>query len=677
MTHLPDEPTLRGRLTGAAERIGERLVRGALRSEHGCTWQLMRPPLDATGPAAPLPEPANGALYGGTAGIAVFLAELHRAAPDPELERTARGALRFALREGAAMPDTRFGLYNGRVGIAYAAMRAGPLLGLDLRAEAEAVLRPLAGNEQRDGGLDVIAGAAGAIPTLLRLAGQLDPDLAAGMALRLGEHLRELAIRLPDGWSWGAGPVVVRGLCGFSHGSSGMAHAFLELHRHTGDGGYRYAAEQALLYERGLFSPGHGNWPDLRHRELGEAFGAGQVDALARRLRAGDGWTAQTPGYKRFWCHGAPGIGLARLRAYQRLGAPVYLDEARIAINTTIESLSDPLPNYSLCHGLFGNCETLLLGAEVLGDPALREHAVRCALRGIERYEDAGRPWPCGTLDGASDPGLLLGEAGIGLFLLRLADPRIESVLLVAPPDDAPSARPADDDGYQRARVSAVREHFGRTLSRFAALGVGVEALLPPPADGDAPAVSDVAAAYASLRARIDAEADPARRELLEDAFRVDGERYALLASITDYADEFMQSLARRPAEEVDWDAGRFRLTPRTRVVETRFDWQGWRPAGGGGPERRDAARVLHRTQGQVAESPLSPLAAAVLRVLEEPATVGEAAAAIAEALAGAPGPAERQWLRGQVREQLATAYRTGLIEEVRPRADPVHHAGE
>src|SRR5436853_4555035 len=69
-------------------------------------------------------------LYGGTSGIALFLAQLHAATGDPAPGKVALGAVRQALSRLDARPDrNRLGLYGGRVGIGLAAARVGSLLG--------------------------------------------------------------------------------------------------------------------------------------------------------------------------------------------------------------------------------------------------------------------------------------------------------------------------------------------------------------------------------------------------------------------------------------------------------------------------------------------------------------------------------------------------------------------
>ena len=83
-------------------------------------------------------------------------------------------------------------------------------------------------------------------------------------------------------------------------------------------------------------------------------------------------------------------------------------------------------------------------------------------------------------MGGVSDPGLLLGEAGIGMFLLRLARPEVPSVLFITAPDaSAAQGGRAGAEGYAEARSRVVEEHFGRTLRLFRALGVDTDAAVP------------------------------------------------------------------------------------------------------------------------------------------------------------------------------------------------------
>jgi hypothetical protein len=75
--------------------------------------------------------------------------------------------------------------------------------------------------------------------------------------------------------------------------------------------------------------------------------------------------------YSVAWCHGAAGIALARLRAYELTQLPVLKHEAEVALETTFVHteavLRSGAGSYSLCHGLLGNAETLETGYRILG----------------------------------------------------------------------------------------------------------------------------------------------------------------------------------------------------------------------------------------------------------------------------------------------------------------------
>ena len=74
----------------------------------------------------------------------------------------------------------------------------------------------------------------------------------------------------------------------------------------SGDHRYLAAAGQAIAYESLLLSPDEGNWPDLRDFSMLQDVAAGRAP-----LR-----------YMVGWCHGAPGIGLARLSSLDLFDSP-------------------------------------------------------------------------------------------------------------------------------------------------------------------------------------------------------------------------------------------------------------------------------------------------------------------------------------------------------------------
>jgi lantibiotic modifying enzyme len=88
--------------------------------------------------------------------------------------------------------------------------------------------------------------------------------------------------------------------------------------------------------------------------------------------------------------------------------------------------------NHSLCHGDQGNIELLTRVADTLDEPELATRAASVAVRVLDAIERNG--WQCGLPLGVESPGLMMGLAGIGYGLLRLAEPTTPSILLLEGP---------------------------------------------------------------------------------------------------------------------------------------------------------------------------------------------------------------------------------------------------
>jgi lantibiotic biosynthesis protein len=193
-----------------------------------------------------------------------------------------------------------------------------------------------------------------------------------------------------------------------------MGLALFELYSATGRRDFLEIARGAFAFEDALFDPVNGNWPDLR-RDL------------------------ERPTFARSWCHGAPGIALARLKAGmldQELREN-YHTRARFAIATTLGAIEENLvPAWSdatLCHGLAGLGEIVWIAGLMLDDPTYRDRALDLGRALINRHS-ASEEWPSGVPSRGPNPSLMLGIAGIGYWLLRLHDPeQVPSVLLVNP----------------------------------------------------------------------------------------------------------------------------------------------------------------------------------------------------------------------------------------------------
>ena len=391
----------------AAVETGRALCRDAYWHHDLCNWAGITPDPNADTEALATSEcrTLGPDLYSGTGGIALFLAQLNAAVPSVELRRTALAAMRHALVCASdPPPHLRFGLYTGWSGITLAALRVGRLLrDDDTLAGAYELARRLVSRVARGAKResDLLSGRAGEIIGLLLLWREFGWSEALDVAIRLGHQLLRGARNAATGYSWASVNIPrKRNLTGLSHGTAGVGLALLELGAASGDTQFRAAAIRAFEYERHHFDPNAQNWPDFRQAGSGRS----RVFASA-------------------WCNGAPGIALSRLRAWRILHDEVSREEAVIAFQTTRGLVRRALdardPGFSLCHGLAGNADVLLEATGLLGEEWSGSL--------IEEVAAHASP-PPGT------PGLMLGQAGVGYFYLRVADPRaVPTVLLIAP----------------------------------------------------------------------------------------------------------------------------------------------------------------------------------------------------------------------------------------------------
>jgi type 2 lantibiotic biosynthesis protein LanM len=393
-------------LLALACQAADRLVERSFANEREAHWLT----LDYRDPNGWQVVPAIPDLYRGLPGIAFFLGYLGAATGQARYTDVARKALAAQTQQIASDPTavSGVGAFNGWGGVIYTLAHLGRLWNDDaLLDEAESYARRLPELIAQDEMLDLIAGSAGALCSLLASGVGSDATLLA-----CGERLLAKAEPQQRGLGWRMPLAGDRALAGISHGAAGIALALLRLYGRTGDERFRAAATGGMEFERALFSEAEQNWPDLR---MGAADG----------IDAGDGGDGHH--YMLAWCHGAPGIGLARIAGLQWVDDAEVRREIAAAVHST---LGDGFgENHSLCHGDLGNLELLFAAARLDHDAGLEAEAWRIAGGIADNIRTGG--WLFGLPGSIETPGLMTGLAGVGYGLARLARPDFFPNLLI------------------------------------------------------------------------------------------------------------------------------------------------------------------------------------------------------------------------------------------------------
>ena len=208
-----------------ARDCGEHLLQAARRTEHGLTATSRRD------------------VYGGDAGVALFLVDLHAATGEKRWSEAAGKLLAHALALDRGR-DVDPGLYTGTAGLGQVCLDAWRATADD-RFLNEA--RECAARLHKAGpytATDIISGAAGTGIFLLNLHAATKEEHHLREARAAGDYLVGTAVRKGGVASWpvrpGRGTATYLGL---SHGAAGIGYFLLHLHRATQESAYRGLAE--------------------------------------------------------------------------------------------------------------------------------------------------------------------------------------------------------------------------------------------------------------------------------------------------------------------------------------------------------------------------------------------------------------------------------------------------
>jgi lantibiotic modifying enzyme len=223
------------------------------------------------------------------------------------------------------------------------------------------------------------------------------------LAVKCGEHLLAQPRSGPvERRSWrGFGPDSVA-LTGMSHGAAGFAYALASLGAATGREDFAAAAAECVAFENCNYDTERANWPDLRTAE---------------------------PHWRSQWCHGAVGIGLARL-AILKLGQP-GAEAVAADVRNALDGATRAWPGQvdTLCCGALGSIELFSEAGNAFERSELRELALRRLAALVASAGAVGDyRWNVGT--SRFNVGLFRGLAGVGYTCLRGSRGALPNVLI-------------------------------------------------------------------------------------------------------------------------------------------------------------------------------------------------------------------------------------------------------
>ncbi len=312
-------------------------------------------------------QPLSLNLHSGEAGIALFFASLGKGIGNPMFIEQAEKILKrlkkpFYEDKDNTMHLTPLGGMVGLGGLIYTYAVIGQILGKPEYLKDAIYFASLISKEKisQETNFDLVQGSAGLLLSLLSLYEKTGEKSLLEKAKEVGEHIFKKG-RTEDS--------------GLSHGTAGIAYALVKLGAQLNNPSLIEAAKIALKFDCGSQS--------------------GQYS----------------------WCHGAPGIALARLYIQKLHPGLPQDEEIQSALAATQSHLVGNLDH--LCCGNFGRLAILWDAAHLLKQNDLKKIVFSQTADLLSQY-DKNYMFKLLPDEKMQTLGFMRGLSGIGYFLLRL-----------------------------------------------------------------------------------------------------------------------------------------------------------------------------------------------------------------------------------------------------------------
>jgi len=297
---------------------------------------------------------ANANLYSGLAGIALFYNYLWRVSLNIEYKKVANEIIVSIIENIPKEHDlelynnVKSGAFNGMGGILYALFYLDYSNNTNIYEDDILNIFDILFNSIDKSETNDIINKAGNLGIMISIYEKSQNEKFRNIALEIANMIFEdlnknkIVIDNFPGISWSKD-----GSTGYSHGNSGTIAQLYRLYNITKNNAILDLIDEALLFERSMFSPEDNKW--------------------FKSIKDKNGVCG--------WCHGAAGILLSKLQL-KKLG---YQDSLiNNEIYTAIENIKkNGLKNdITLCHGAFGNMSILKDAAILLDDIDLYNESV-------------------------------------------------------------------------------------------------------------------------------------------------------------------------------------------------------------------------------------------------------------------------------------------------------------
>jgi len=387
------------KLMSTAIQVGEYLQSKKVSKNGTATWFGLTQRSDAKVHQSDRREVAlaPGHLYSGVSGIALFFIYLTDVTNRSDFLQTTKetlSTLRAQLDRKETSEMTAAG-YTGYFSYLYTLSHASKIIDKPSLLDDCRDFKTMRVLMNEENSIDIVNGKAGAALVLLNLYQETHNERYLQLAQLCGDVIVN-TLKSESPGSTNSSRSNINLPPGFSHGLAGLSLTLARIRKQSGKPGFSTWARRAISWEREIFDPENGAW---NHRRVA-------------------------------WCHGSPGIALARSLASNVACDTVAEDEINRGISDILSKTH--YKNPALCHGTLGNADILLSIGRRKKDPALIEQGKALALQIAKRTDWKGKDKSLPRY--SLTPGLMNGIAGVGYGLLRCALPNyVPSVLSLEP----------------------------------------------------------------------------------------------------------------------------------------------------------------------------------------------------------------------------------------------------